>query len=175
MSSPSFICKYTRRIQSFRIADRPSFHWLMTYLCPKITDSQIPRQTMITDNVTCKTETVDQLDIATIKVGLIDCNKVSGSSHLLNSHLQSISSQISVTYDRWSTWRHRPFSAFTIHYIKVDPQNRTKWTLESQLLEFNHMHGQHTGEAVGKELLRVVDKYDWHDHVRSLSVICYPI
>ncbi len=42
---------------------------------------------MITDNVMGKTETVDQLDIATIKVGLIDCNEVSGSSHTGNTEI----------------------------------------------------------------------------------------
>ncbi|SJL09147.1 uncharacterized protein ARMOST_12523 [Armillaria ostoyae] len=77
----------------------------------------------------------------------------------------SISSQISVTYDGWSTKRRHPFSAFTIHYIHVDPENQSKWTLESQLLEFKRTHGRHTGKAVGKELLRVVDKYNWRDRM----------
>ncbi|KAK0439481.1 deoxyribonuclease NucA/NucB-domain-containing protein [Desarmillaria tabescens] len=36
--------------------------------------------------------------------------------------------------------------------------NRTERTPEPQLLDFKWMHGQHTGEAVGKELLRVLDK-----------------
>ncbi|PBK82745.1 hypothetical protein ARMGADRAFT_1038411 [Armillaria gallica] len=35
--------------------------------CNLITDFKIPQQTMITDNVTCKAETVDQLDITTMK------------------------------------------------------------------------------------------------------------
>ncbi|PBK64788.1 hypothetical protein ARMSODRAFT_978756 [Armillaria solidipes] len=74
-------------LQSFWVADWPSLHWVLTYLHLKMVASEIPQWTMISDNITHKTETVDQIDIATIK----------------------------------------------------------------------------TGEAVGKELLHVVDKYDWHD------------
>ncbi len=71
-------------------------------------------------------------------------------------------------YDGWSTKWRCPFSTFMIHYIHMDSENWSKWTLELQLLEFKCTHGWHTGEAVGKELLRVVDKYNWHDHVHSL-------
>lgn len=72
--------------QAFRITERVSLHRLVKYLQPKASESAVPLQTMITENVAHKTETLDQIDTKTIKVQSTS-NKLHGTDHLLTGYL----------------------------------------------------------------------------------------
>ncbi|KAK0494300.1 hypothetical protein EDD18DRAFT_1401920 [Armillaria luteobubalina] len=56
---------------SFRISQCPSFHHLLKYMQPKTMAQDIPQCTMISDNITRKTDILDQIDSTTIKSPMI--------------------------------------------------------------------------------------------------------
>jgi hypothetical protein len=54
--------------QSFRFAERTSFRRLVCYLCPKLTEADIPKRTCIGDAILEKVEKLDDIDMKIIDV-----------------------------------------------------------------------------------------------------------
>jgi hypothetical protein len=69
--------------QSFRFVERASFRRLVCYLCPKPTETDIPKRTCIGDSIQEKVERLDDIDVKIIDV--------SASSHFYSSYLSIIS------------------------------------------------------------------------------------
>ncbi|SJL04268.1 uncharacterized protein ARMOST_07629 [Armillaria ostoyae] len=103
-----------------------------------VKETEIPKKTYMGNLVMKKVDVLDGIDRSIVK---------------------GITSRISCTFDGWTTHRRRPYNSFTIHWIDSPPEDPTSWKLRSELLAFDRMHGRHTGEAVGKELVKVLSGF----------------
>ena len=68
--SPSFISRIALsfHFQSFRFMDRPSFHRLLLFTSPKLTDSEIPKKSCMANAVMAKLTKLDEIDKELITV-----------------------------------------------------------------------------------------------------------
>lgn len=71
--------------------------------------------------------------------------------------------RVSLTFDIWSAASLCPFMAVTAHWIKRHPTG--SMTLESDLLAFHYLPGNHTGERIALALIEVIDFFDISDKV----------
>ena len=90
-------------------------------------------------------------------------------AHLnLNAYLlffQHVPSKVAVSWDGWSTKRRRPYSSLGVHFVDSPVTNPNDWSLKSYVLAFEPTVGRHTGKEVGKEIVRVLRKFEISEKV----------
>ncbi|KAG8942206.1 hypothetical protein FRC03_003527 [Tulasnella sp. 419] len=82
--------------------------------------------------------------------------------HLIDFVVQEdhdVPGKISYTFDAWTLQNCDPYLAVTAHYIKVDPDKPTKWTLGTDLLAFSNIAGNHSGRNTAALISRAVERY----------------
>jgi hypothetical protein len=65
-----------------------------------------------------------------------------------------------MSFDSWTSKIMRAYLAATCHWISPD------WKLCSELLSFKELEGSHSGENIGAELYKLLDKFGIKDKVR---------
>ena len=73
--------------------------------------------------------------------------------------MQHIDSQVSMTFDSWTSIAGDPFLSITAHYIDSLEDNPQKWELRSEQLAFTPIRGNHSGENIAKILIETIDKF----------------
>jgi hypothetical protein len=56
--------------------------------------------------------------------------------------------------------------AITAHFVN---ENVSPWVLESRLIAFRHMPGQHTGDALGHAFVDILEKYGLQHKVGQIT------
>jgi hypothetical protein len=79
--------------------------------------------------------------------------------------LEAIDSRITLLSDGWSAKKRTGYNAIGIQYIESDPVDETSWRLRRNILTFEASPGRHTGEEIGKELLKTVKKFNFGSKV----------
>ncbi|KAF8622375.1 hypothetical protein AX15_007067 [Amanita polypyramis BW_CC] len=102
--------------KSFQFIEQPSFQHLVYYLNLKVKDTDIPKQTCMSDAIMHKVECLDDIDTTLV---------------------ENISSLVSIVWDGWSSKCHCPFSSYSIQYINSSPNDPYNWSLKSHLITFN--------------------------------------
>lgn len=82
--------------------------------------------------------------------------------------LQDIPGQISITFDTWTSDAGDPYMGVTAHFIDSPKERPQEWSLESRLLGYAEIEGNHSGANEAAVLMRVVDRYDIRDKVSLL-------
>ncbi|KAG8910843.1 hypothetical protein FRC02_006983 [Tulasnella sp. 418] len=78
----------------------------------------------------------------------------------LGKNLADAPGLISYTFDAWTSQNCDPFLAVTGHYIKVGLEQPIAWTLETDLLAFTTISGNHSGHNTAAIIGRVIDRYN---------------
>lgn len=73
--------------------------------------------------------------------------------------IQNVDSEVSMTFDSWTSFSGEPFLSITAHYIDTANDNAQKWELRSEQLAFAPIHGNHSGENIAKILLETINKF----------------
>ena len=69
----------------------------------------------------------------------------SGLLVLLLIYIQSVPSQISITFDAWTSRSYDPYLAITAHYIDAPLEKPNDWQLKARTLAFTSIEGDHGG------------------------------
>lgn len=91
---------------------------------------------------------------------------------LLIRDLQASEGLISYTFDAWTSRAGDPYLGVTAHQVRNTPDDPTKWKLESDLLAYTEIFGDHSGRNSARILRYVFDRYGIRDKVSSTSR-CY--
>ena len=150
-----------------------SIHCTFQYLCPKLTDTDIPNKAFLADAILTKVHKLDGIDKQLLLVSIwhygINCSIYWGHT------IWDIGSHVSIIFDKWSTKHCHPYSSISIQYINSPPDNPHLWTLKSHLLTFDHTCGHHTRDMTGQGLVKIIQKFSFEDKVShncSLTSIC---
>ena len=81
--------------------------------------------------------------------------------------------KITASWDGWSTKRRRPYSAFAVHYIDYAPNKPNNWFIKSHLLAFEPTVGRHTGNAIGCDIVNILERFGIVDKARILLVLAF--
>jgi hypothetical protein len=92
----------------------------------------IPKRTLVTDEIYAKSL------------------KVKG---LLYEQFKNCESAISFTFDAGTSRAYDPYLTVTAHWID------NSWNLRDQIIAFNEIEGEHTGENTGAILVKVFHEY----------------
>ena len=69
-------------------------------------------------------------------------------------NVEKISSQISFTFDTWTSKNQISFLGITMHWIDDN------WILHHMMLDFCQLSGSHSGENMAMEFLNILKKYN---------------
>lgn len=81
--------------------------------------------------------------------------------------------EISFTFDGWTSLVGVPYLTFTVHYIDINTQDSTNWTLRAHILRFPKVNSSHSGANTAVTLMRVIDKYELHSKVYLVMLVCF--
>ena len=70
-----------------------------------------------------------------------------------------VDSQVSMTFDSWTSIAGDPFLSITAHYVDVPKDNPQKWELRTEQLAFTPIRGNHSGANLAKILIETIDKF----------------
>lgn len=127
---------------AFSIVDSPHFRTLINTLRPGVTDDL-------------------QFGRKTLKI-LIE-QKYNEGINVMKNILQKVPGRISFTTDAWTSKNQHPFVGVTYHYIDSD------WNLNSGLLAFDIIEGDHSGANLGLLLLNVFRRYNIQHKVLAIT------
>jgi hypothetical protein len=88
--------------------------------------------------------------------------------HTLVDVLQGIDSQVSFTFNIWTSNGGNPYLSVTAHYICAPLDNPQAWELKTKQLAFAAFEGHHSGANIALMLLKMNDKYGLHKKVLFL-------
>jgi hypothetical protein len=76
-----------------------------------------------------------------------------------------VPSQISFTFDTWTSETGDPYLSITAHYISAHEDRPQDWELRSEQLAFVPFEGNHSGANMANVLVRTVDRYGIREKV----------
>ncbi|KAG2098564.1 hypothetical protein BD769DRAFT_1394397 [Suillus cothurnatus] len=94
--------------EALQLVDKPAFHRLLSYVCPALVEGDIPHHTKLTESIKAHTLTV--VDV-------------------ICEHLAKVDSQVSMTFDSWTSMIGDPFFSITGHYIWSLDDKPQQWEL----------------------------------------------
>jgi hypothetical protein len=124
--------------------DKKPFWDLLCYLCPSLTEKDIPHHTKIQKEILqCAATAEDRV-----------CDR-----------LAVIPSKVSFTFDSWTSAAGDPYCLMTGHYIFAPADKPQEWKLKAEQLAFKHIKGNHSGANISKILVNTLDHYKLHKKV----------
>jgi hypothetical protein len=139
-----FIFQFTHFYKAFLLIDRGSFHRLIKYCQPSISDSDIPHRTTLCADI--------------LRRALIAEEKV-------QAKLKSLPCKVSFTFDAWTSQPGDPYLSITGHYIDAPAGHPKDWELKTEQLSFEEIKGRHTGKNMAAVLRHTIDQYQIHGKV----------
>ena len=124
--------------EAFQFVDKGPFHRLLQYLCPSLSDNDIPHCTKTWQEI---------LDPTRFATGCV------------KETLAHVDSKISITFDSWTSFVGDPFLSVTAHYIDSPINKPQEWKLKMEQLAFRHIKGNHSSANIGRILVEVIDEY----------------
>jgi hypothetical protein len=172
VSTKLFVNKlfHYQRFQAFQLVDKEPFRRLLKYLRPNLPDRDIPHRTKLKDSIMQRAS----LAMDTIKERLAVSYYVSIGCILLVKGRQHVDSQVSFTFDSWTSLAGDPFLSVTAHYIDAMDNNPQKWDLKTEQLAFTPIRGDHSGANIAKILVDTIDRFGIRAKVQFNSYISSP-
>ena len=133
--------------EALQLVDKPAFRSLLRYVRPALSESDIPHRTKLT-------ETIKARALAMVEV--------------ISQRLAKVDSQVSMTFDSWTSIVGDPFLSVTGHYIWNPEGKPQQWELRREQLVFEHIEGNHGGQNIGRMLVEVIDTYNLCDKVKPI-------
>jgi hypothetical protein len=109
--------------KALQLANKPALCDLLHYVRPTLAD--IPHHTKVT-------ETIKARAVAVVNV--------------IRKRLAKVDSQVSMTFDSWTSIIGNPFFSVTGHYIRSLDDKPQQWELCHEQLSFAHIDGNHSGQ-----------------------------
>ena len=81
--------------------------------------------------------------------------------------------KITASWDGWLTKCRCPYSAFAVHYINYAPNKPNDWFIKSHLLAFEPTIGCHTRNAIGHNIVNILERFGITDKVSILLVLAF--
>ena len=125
--------------QAFQLVDKGTFHRLLIFTWPSLSEKNIPHQTKIHE-----------------KILLRAC----GAEVRVREALANVKGKVSFTFDTWTSDAQDPYLSVMGHYITAPADRPQEWELKSEQLAFTHFEGNHSGANMAKVIIRTVDRYD---------------
>src|SRR6266542_1745459 len=82
---------------------------------------------------------------------------------IIKNYIKNIPEKVGLTTDIWSTIKNEGFLGITIHYINEN------WILKHFTLDIFQFKGSHTGEAIAKEIYKVLVEFGLENKTISLT------
>ncbi|KAG1718688.1 hypothetical protein EDD22DRAFT_961432 [Suillus occidentalis] len=111
--------------KALQLVDKPAFCNLLGYVHPALAESDILHHTKVT-------ETIKARAVAVVNV--------------IHKHLTKVDSQVSMTFDSWTSIIGNPFFSVTGHYIWSPDDKPQQWELRCEQFSFAHIKGNHSGQ-----------------------------
>ena len=112
-------------LQAFGLVDHDSFHHLLKFCWPSLTEKDILHHDTI-----CK----EILQRAIVAEGRVCEN------------MNEIPSKISFMFDMWTSAPGDPYLSLMAHYINAPVDSLSSWELKTEQLIFQQIEGRHTGK-----------------------------
>ncbi|THG95548.1 hypothetical protein EW026_g6127 [Hermanssonia centrifuga] len=90
---------------------------------------------------------------------------------LIVSDNQDLPGQVLITFDVWTSKSYDPYLAVTAHYIDSMPDKPAEWVLQSQVIGFTVIEGDHSGANTAAVIICMLDRYGLLDKV-FVQAIC---
>jgi hypothetical protein len=132
------------------------------YTRPSLKETDIIHRTAMTTAIREKHSHLIEINTDIIKV--ITTDPIACIVDTINC-MQGIISLISGIFDGWSRRGRKSFNSFSIAWVHSSPDKPNIWSLKTMLLCFDRIHGRHTGEGMGKLLVKEIKKYGFQDRV----------
>ena len=89
----------------------------------------------------------------------------SKSSDNANTHSQNIASEVSLTFDLWTSRPYDPYLGITAHYIDAPADRHSEWELKTVTLGYTVVEGNHSGANIAAHIIQELDKYGLQEKV----------
>lgn len=143
MFSKAWLLEYITELivtedEALQLVDKPAFRRLLSYVCPALVECDIPHHTKLTESIKAHVLTV---------------------VNVIHEHLAKVDSQVSMTFNSWTSIIGDPFFSITGHYIWSLDNKPQQWELCHEQLSFDHIEGNHSGQNTVRLIVDVIDTY----------------
>jgi hypothetical protein len=137
--------------EALQLVNKPAFRNLLRYVCPALAESDVPHRMKLMETV--KARAVQVVNV-------------------IRERLAKVDSQVSMTFDSWTSIIGDPFFSITGHYIWSPDDKPQQWELRREQLSFAHIQGNHSGQNTARLIVDTIDKYELRNKVKFSLLLC---